>query len=373
MSNLQNRIAAEIAQAVQADRNITDIQIREGSQIFYKSPKGLVRSNTPVVTKDELAAFFDFVTANHARTSHWRERIKNAPTGDFNEAINLPGSEKRLRINGFESGSKHGLAAAIRCQPTTVPTMETLGVPEIMKFFLETKGLVLVTGPTGSGKSTTIASSVQYLNNGKYPRNINTIEDPIEYEIASKNCLVTQREVGTGHLRSMSDGVISSLRQNPNVIVVGEMREKETISASLRGASSGHLVLASMHTNNARDTVEAILSVYQGPEIEVKAAALASRLQGIISQQLVPLRDQSAYVLATELLIVNTQVRNAIRTMNFTEFVNLMDSSRGDNSSYTLNAELETLVRDNQITQEAALVASYDPDDLKKRLGLISN
>lgn len=371
MSITQNRIASQIAEAIGNTNQLTDIHIRQDSSLFFKGPAGLNKSTEAPVTRQEIEQFFDFLTEHRAEGDRWRDRIV-CSKGDFNEAITVD-KKYRLRVNGFYWGEKKELGASIRCQPCDVKNMDVLGVPEIMKFFLENKGLILVTGPTGAGKSTTIAAAIEYLNHSETPRNIITIEDPIEYEISSKSCLITQREVGKGYLASMADGVVSALRQNPDVIVVGEAREKDTISTMLRAAASGHLVLGSMHTNNARDTVEAILSVYQGEEVGVKAAALASRLVGVVSQQLVPRKDRKSFILATEVLIINNAVRNAIRTQDYTQFTNLMNESRESRSSYTLNSELAEMVRNDQVSKEDAIAATYDPDGLRKALGVIGS
>lgn len=375
MSHPQNnRIAAEIAEVLKNEPFVTDIQLRENAPIFIKSPKGLTRLGSKPVTKNEITDFFYFVAPSQDGNAGdgWRTRIKGA-TNDFNASITLVESRRRLRLNGFQWSGAHLFGAAVRCQPADVPPMESLGVPEIMKTFLEGKGLVLVTGPTGSGKSTTLASAIDYLNNSKTAYNIITIEDPIEYEIASKSSLVTQREVGTGSLESMSGGVLSALRQNPDVIAIGEMRDRETVAVALRAASSGHLVLASMHTNSAKDTAEAILNVFEGEEVAIKAQMLSSVLQGIISQQLVPTTDKTAFVLVTEVLIVDRAVRTAIKNRSFTELANTMDVPSGENPSYSLNYELANFVNDGQITREAALIASYDPEGLRKKLGIIKS
>lgn len=367
----QNRIAAEISKVLDKEPFVTDIQLREGAPIFVKSPKGLTRLESAPLTKADLSAFFYLISpAQGGGGDEWKTRLKG-PTNDFNNSYSMPDCAKRLRINGFEWSGAPKYGAAVRVQPATIPPMEKLGVPEIMKTFLDGKGLVLITGPTGSGKSTTLAAAIEYLNNSKFAYNIITVEDPIEYEISSKNSLVTQREVGTGSLKSMHDGVISALRQNPDVISIGEMRDRETVSVALRAASSGHLVLASMHTNSAKDTAEAILNVFEGEEVATKAQMLSSVLLGIISQQLVPTADEDAFVLVTEVLIVDRQVRNAIKDRKYIELANMMDVPSGDNSSYSLNYDLANFVNDGQITQKAALMATYDPEGLKKKLGII--
>lgn len=365
------KIAGIIADAIKVDPNISDFHIREGAPIYCKSPSGLRILYKEAVSKVDIMAFFSFVTEHRKGEAPWQKRMEN-PRGDFNDTITIDGST-RIRVNGFYFSEKKKLAAAIRCQPVKVKPMEKLGIPEIMKYFVEQRGLVLVTGPTGSGKSTTMASAIEYMNSSAagradIARNIITIEDPIEFEFESDNCLITQREVGTGYLTSMNDGVISALRQNPNVICIGEVREKDTISATLRAASSGLLVLASIHTSSARDTVESMLSVFEGEEAKSKAATLANCLVGIISQQLVAKADKSGYVLVTELLTVTPHVRNAIRAMDYSQFPNLMSSSSGAFSSYTLNSELCTFVSENQITKEAAMMATYDVEELRKLL-----
>jgi len=236
-----------------------------------------------------------------------KQKMEQEGQADFSNS--LPGVG-RLRANLYiQRGS---WAAALRLIPTIIPKLNTLGLPAIVEeMAMKERGLILVTGATGSGKSTTLAAMVDLLNHNKNAH-ILTLEDPIEYLHRHETCIINQREIGTDTV-SFAQGLRAALRQDPDIILVGEMRDLETISIAMTAAETGHLVLASLHSGSAAQAVERVADVfppYQQDHIRIQ---LAASLQGIISQQLIPNLDGSGRVVAAEILINNPAIRNLIR------------------------------------------------------------
>lgn len=216
----------------------------------------------------------------------------------------------RFRVNVFKQ--KGTIAAAFRQIPTEIPKLDTLGVPQIAHDIIkEKRGLILVTGPTGQGKSTTLASMIDEINE-TMADHIITIEDPIEYVFHHKKSIIAQREINADTW-SFANALRSSLREDPDVILVGEMRDHDTIATTLTAAETGHLVFATLHTNSAAQSVDRIIDVFPPHQQNQVKAQLASVLTAIFSQQLVPTSDGSKLVLATEVLIANTAIKNLIR------------------------------------------------------------
>lgn len=218
--------------------------------------------------------------------------------------------ETRYRVNAFHN--LHGPAAVMREIPVRVKTIEELKLPRILERLTKlSKGLILVTGPTGSGKSTTLAAMVHHINHNQ-ARHIITIEDPIEFIHRSNKSLINQREVGT-HTESFSRALRSALREDPDVILVGELRDLETISLALTAAETGHLVLATLHTSSAATTIDRLIDVFPSHDKEMVRAMLASSIEAVISQLLFRTTDGKGRVAAHEVLISNTAIRNLIR------------------------------------------------------------
>ncbi|MEO0124473.1 MAG: type IV pilus twitching motility protein PilT [candidate division WOR-3 bacterium] len=216
----------------------------------------------------------------------------------------------RFRVNIFHQ--RQGLGAVFRVIPQQIPTMEELGLPKVLQELIDLDyGLILVTGPTGSGKSTTLAAMIDYINTNK-DGHIITIEDPIEFIHKSKNCIVNQREVGSD-THSFSNALRSALREDPDYILVGEMRDLETISLALTAAETGHLVFGTLHTSSASKTVTRVIDVFPADQQDRIRVQLSESLQGVIAQRLYPRRDQPGRVAAFEILIATQAVRNLIR------------------------------------------------------------
>jgi len=262
----------------------------------------------------------------------------------------------RFRINVF----KHlrGIGAAFRLIPEKIKTLSELGLPMILSDFTEKdKGLVLVTGPTGSGKSTTLAALIDIINEKKY-LNIITIEDPIEFIHSHRNCLVSQREIGS-HTKSFSSALRNALREDPDVILVGEMRDLETISMALTAAETGHLVFSTLHTISAAETVERIVDVFPPHQQNQVRMQLAGSLQGIIAQTLLPTLDDTGRVAALEIMIANPAIRNLIREGKTHQIPSTIQISKKDGMQ-SLDQSLKDLVMEDKISREDALKKAID-------------
>jgi twitching motility protein PilT len=228
---------------------------------------------------------------------------------DLDFAIEL-GDVARFRVNIFNQ--RNGEGAVFRVIPTQIRSFQDLGLPDVIQTLaMRENGLVLVTGPTGSGKSTTLAAMIDLINQ-KSRKHIITLEDPIEFVHRSQNCLVNQREVGS-HTKSFAAALRAALREDPDVILVGEMRDLETISLALTAAETGHLVFATLHTKSAPKTVDRIIDAFPPSQQQQVRVQLAEAMQGVISQILLPTKDKKGRVAALEIMVANIAIRNLIR------------------------------------------------------------
>lgn len=263
----------------------------------------------------------------------------------------------RFRVNVYRQRGSYSMA--IRSLPFIIPDFDTLGLPPIVKTFSKkTKGLILATGPTGSGKSTTLASLIDKVNADRNAHII-TIEDPIEYLHRHKNCLVDQREVGADTI-SFASALRAALREDPDVILVGEMRDPETISIALTAAETGHLVFSTLHTVGAAKTIDRIVDGFPPEQQNQIRNQLASVLEGVVSQQLIPKRDGTGVVVATEVMVVNPAIRNLIREGKPYQINSILQTSAAAGMS-TLDANLAQLYGAGVITQDEALLRAQDP------------
>ena len=266
----------------------------------------------------------------------------------------------RFRVNAhFQRDS---LAAAFRHVPAELRTLEELGLPAILRqLAMQPRGLVLVTGPTGSGKSTTLASMVDEVNRNK-PHHILTVEDPIEFVHRHKRCVVTQREIGSDAL-SFADALRAGLRQDPDVILLGEMRDLETIATALTAAETGHLVLATLHTQSAPSTIDRVIDVFPPAQQEQVRIQLASTLQGIVTQTLLPTTDRAGRVACLEILIPDDAVRNLIRQGKVEQIYSVMQTST-QRGMQTMEHGLAELIRKHVVAGEVALSVSSRKEQL---------
>ena len=270
----------------------------------------------------------------------------------------------RFRVNAyFERGF---MAAALRLVPVEIKTVADLNLPEILLDFTKKKqGFFLVVGPTGHGKSTTLASLVNVINRERF-EHIVTIEDPIEFLFTQDKSIIDQREVGAD-TNNFHKALRSMFRQDVNVAMIGEMRDPETISAAVTAAETGHLILSSLHTNNASQTIDRIIDAFPAAQQNQIRFQLASSLLGIFSQRLVP-RVSGGLIPAYELLIVNTAVRNLIRE-NKTHEIDIVIETNSELGMITLNKSLISLVEREEITFDTAMAYSLDPRGLAGLLG----
>nr|WP_315402360.1 type IV pilus twitching motility protein PilT [uncultured Duganella sp.] len=265
----------------------------------------------------------------------------------------------RFRVNAYNQ--ERGASAVLRTIPSRILTLAELGAPAIFAdFALKPRGLVLVTGPTGSGKSTTLAAMVNHLNENSHGH-ILTIEDPIEFVHESKKCLVNQREVGP-HTHSFANALRSALREDPDAILIGEMRDLETIRLALSAAETGHLVFGTLHTSSAAKTIDRIVDVFPADEKEMVRAMLSESLQAVISQTLLKTRDGAGRVAAHEIMVATPAIRNLIREAKIAQMYSSIQTGSGVGMQ-TLDQNLTDLVRRNVIGAATARAAAKTPDN----------
>jgi len=262
----------------------------------------------------------------------------------------------RFRVNVFHQ--RRGLAGVFRVIPEQIHTLDELDAPAIFeKLATLPRGLVLVTGPTGSGKSTTLAAMIEHVNRHA-PHHILTIEDPIEFVYTPKKALINQRELNS-HTHGFAHALRSALREDPDVILIGEMRDLETISLALTAAETGHLVLGTLHTNSAAKTIDRILDAFPGNEKDMIRAMLSESLQAVIAQTLIKRADGQGRVAAYEILLGTPAVRNLIREEKIPQIYSMMQTSRSTGMQ-TLDQHLLELVQKGIITPEEARKRAHD-------------
>ncbi|HLU20934.1 MAG TPA: type IV pilus twitching motility protein PilT [Bacillaceae bacterium] len=295
------------------------------------------------ITQDQSEAIAQEMIPEHL----WNVYIEK---GELDFSYGLQGVS-RFRVNVFRQRSSSALA--IRVVPTEIPSMEQLNLPPIVRKIAEKpQGLVLVTGPTGSGKSTTLASMIDYMNK-TMRKHIITLEDPIEYMHKHQLCVIDQREVGLDTL-NFANGLRSALRQDPDVILVGEMRDLETIQTAITAAETGHLVLGTLHTSGAVSTVNRIIDVFNGDQQHQIRYQLSSVLEAVISQRLFPTIDGKGRIAAFEVLLNVPAVGNLIRSEKAHQIPNIMQTSRMEGMQLLENSTKE-LLNAGKISREVAL------------------
>jgi twitching motility protein PilT len=289
------------------------------------------------------------------------QRQRFEATNELDMAFGLKGIG-RLRMNIYRQ--RGAIGAAVRAIPSSFKTFEEIGIPNVIYDILKVpKGLVLVTGPTGSGKSTTIASMIDYINENRNSH-IVTIEDPIEYVHSHKKSIVNQREVGAD-TETFTSALKHVLRQDPNVILIGELRDLDTISAALTIAETGHLVLATLHTTDCAQTINRIIDVFPEYQMEQVRVQLSFVLQAVLCQQLMAHASGTGRVLAAEVLIVTAAIRNLIREQKV-EQIQLAIQTGGKFGMQTMNQGLAELYKKQRVTFQEAMARSLDPEDLRR-------
>ena len=333
----------------------SDIHVTEGMPVWYRVHGKLAKSQLQF-SQEELRALLI-----GSMDERQKEIFVSGRDVDFALEIS---DGSRQRVNIFRQ--QHQVAATIRLLNTEIPTLEQLRMPtRLYQMAQQPRGLILVTGPTGSGKSTTLAAMIEHINQNS-DRHIITIEDPIEYKYQCKKSLIHQREVGED-VGSFADALRSALREDPDVILVGEMRDYETISAALLAAETGHLVLSTLHTTGAAQTVERIIDACPtGSQNQIRIQ-LAATLKGIVSQCLIPCGevDGVARIAGTELLVATDAILNLIREGKTHQISSMMQAG-GNAGMHTLNMDLSRLMRQGYITKERAREYTNNPAELEQ-------
>ncbi len=337
----------------------SDIHITVGTRPRIRKDGGLQElPKFPIITPDmSKKLIFEIMK------ERYRKELEERGQVDF--SFGVPGVG-RFRVNAFYQ--RGTVAAVFRALPARIPHYKELGLPErIIDLCHKSMGLVLVTGPTGSGKSTTLAAMIDYILEN-FPHHVLTIEDPIEYLFKHKKGIINQREIGTD-APDFNQALRAALREDPDVIMVGEMRDTETIETALRAAETGHLVFGTLHTNTAISTINRIVDVFPPEKQDQIRIQLSFTLAGVISQRLVP-KIGGGRVLAYELLIPNKAIRNLIRENKLQQVYSLMQSGQSQTGMQTMNQSLAKLYSEGLITLENAVRYSPDPAELAKLLGI---
>lgn len=315
---------------------LSDIHIHSDLPIAYREFGEIIKLDQ-IIDADTIKTFLQEILIED-------DFINFIENKDYDFAIEKDGY--RFRVNAFQENSK--LALILRKIDSKVPNFDELNLPAYVRSVptLET-GLVLVTGPTGSGKSTTLASLIDVINS-TLKGHIITIEDPVEFKHQSKSCVMSQREVGRD-TKSFLSALRASLREDPDVILVGELRDLETIQLALTAAETGHLVFGTLHTNSAPSTITRIIDVFPPSQQEQIKSQLASTLRCVLTQRLIKRTDQEGRIAAFELMICNTAIRNLIRENKIFQIPNIMQTARAE-GMLTMENSLKALIAENKIS-----------------------
>ena len=329
----------------------SDLHLSAGLPPMLRVHGDVKRINLPVMEHKEVHAMVYDIMSDTQR-KQYEENLEC----DFSFEVN---GLARFRVNAFNQ--KRGAAAVFRTIPSKVLTLEQLNAPKIFQeLALKPRGMVLVTGPTGSGKSTTLAAMIDYLNDNAHGH-ILTVEDPIEFVHESKKCLINQREVGP-MTHSFSNALRSALREDPNAILVGEMRDLETIRLAMTAAETGHLVFGTLHTSSAAKTVDRIIDVFPAEEKEMVRAMLSESLVAVISQTLCRNKDGSGRVAAHEIMLGTPAIRNLIREAKVAQMYSTIQTS-SSMGMQTLDQNLTELVKRNLISPAEARSKAKIPEN----------
>jgi twitching motility protein PilT len=341
------------------DKKASDLHLTAGSPPMVRIRGALQPLDYPVLTPQDVRE-----TIYSILTNDQRQKLETEWQIDLAYAI--PG-KARFRVNAYFQ--RAALGAAMRLIPQEMPALNTLGVPPVLRDLTKKpRGFVLVTGPTGSGKSTTLAAMLDVINEERH-EHIMTIEDPIEFLHKHKNCIVNQRELGAD-AKGFGVALKAALRQDPDVILVGEMRDLETIATALTAAETGHLVFATLHTQDTAQTVDRIVDVFPPEQQHQVRVQLSVGLQGIVTQQLLPTADGKGRVVACEVLVPTPAVRNLIREGKTHQIYSALQTG-AQHGMQTMDSALAQLVRDGKITRELAEARSSTPEELRRLMGTV--
>jgi twitching motility protein PilT len=331
------------------DQLASDLHISAGSIPMIRVHGTMRKLNLPVMTQEFIESLIFEILSEPQK-----ERFAEVKELDFSYKLE---NIARFRVNFFQQ--INGYAVVFRTIPAEIRSFEELGLPEIMKdLALRDRGLILLTGPTGSGKSTTLATMVDYVNEYK-ELHIITIEDPVEFFHESRNCLINQRELGA-NTHSFANALRAALREDPDVILVGEMRDLETIALALTAAETGHLVLATLHTSSAAKTIDRIIDIFPSSQKTQVRSMLAESLEAVIAQKLLPLKSGSGRVAAMEVMVANTAIRNLIREDKIYQIPSVIQAS-GKMGMQSLDQDLMRLLHKGTIDREVAKHVAENP------------
>jgi len=332
------------------EKGASDLHCTAGAPAIIRIHGNLTDLNETILTVEDTSALFEEISDEE------RKRQLQA-TGDVDISYSVQGLG-RFRINAYRQ--KRSIAIAARMIAEKISTLEELNLPAILaELSRKPRGLVLVTGPTGSGKSTTVAALVDQINSERRC-NIITLEDPVEYIHENKKSLVNQREIGVD-AESFAGGLRAALREDPDVIVVGEMRDLDTMSIAVQAAETGHLVLATLHTSDAVQTIDRIIDVFPPHQQQQIRLQLSMTLQGIVSQQLLPRKEGDGRVVACEILLATPAVRNLIREGKSHQLHSVLQTGIKQGMQ-TMDTALEGLCQAGAVDPDEALLVAVDPD-----------
>jgi twitching motility protein PilT len=341
------------------ETDASDLHITAGSPPMVRERGRLRALDFPKLTPQVTREIAYSILSNSQR-----QRLETDLQVDL--AHSIPG-RARFRVNAFFQRASIG--AAFRKIPDEMPRFEDLGLPpHLIDFTRKPRGFVLVTGPTGSGKSTTLASMIDRINRERQ-EHIITVEDPIEFLHRHQSCIVNQREVGAD-AESFALALRAALRQDPDVILIGEMRDLETIATALTAAETGHLVFATLHTQDTAQTVDRIIDVFPPSQQAQVRVQLSVALQGIVTQQLLPTADGLSRACACEVLVPTPAVRNLIREGKTHQIHSALQTGAA-HGMQTMDAALAELVRQHKITRELAEARSSTPEELRRLMGTV--
>jgi len=310
----------------------SDIHLTANLPPVFRVDGALIQKGIEPLATDNLRLIVEEITPEHKR-----QELEEFGEADFNFALE---DICRFRVNAFKQ--KQSYALALRLISTKIPSLDELGMGSVFKELAEQRqGLVLVTGPTGSGKSTTLAAMIDHLNKN-FSKHIITLEDPIEYIHNHQKSVINQREIGLD-TASFASGLRASLRQDPDVILVGEMRDLETISTAITAAETGHLVLATLHTSTAASTIDRIIDVFPPTQQNQVRQQLSSVIRGVVSQRLIAKSGGSGRVAATEIMIQTPSISNLIRSEKIHQIPNVLQTSKAQ-GMHTIEMDVQRLL-----------------------------
>lgn len=356
IENLSGKIKLEEIMKISMRENASDIHLQANLPPILRINKRLFSVATDILSASDLLTLLTEL-ASQQQLETFKEALDIDFSYNFQNIV-------RFRVNLFSE--KDSFGAALRRIPLEIPSLEKLGLPEtVIKFANLNAGFVLITGPTGQGKTTTLAALTNKINRERDALII-TIEDPIEYIFTNRRSVVLQREVGT-NIKSFAVALRAILREDPDVILIGELRDHETVATALTAAETGHLVFATLHTNCATQSIDRIIDIFPPDQQQQVRGQLADVVSGIVSQQLLERSDNQGLVLATEVLIPNLAVKNLIRN-NKTFQIQALLQTTTENGMISMDRAIKTLYLERKITKETALRHAHDPAEFERTL-----